>query len=178
MPRAPPRQVASDDEEAEEVREHVRTGHDGQGARGDEENRGDHQPNHVTVAILAQRRPHHLQGLLGSHVVGMMQRRVGVLAQVPEQALLVDVLRDGPQDALLHPPEPRRGDRRLLTARAPAPVFLGVGQHLPETVHQPAKQSTLLKGVHRRRVLGGLAIGLETAPADRDEVDVEHVIRT
>ena len=103
-----------------------------------------------------------------------MQRRLAVLAQMPEQPLLVDVFGDAPQRALPQPPEqgPRVG--RFFAPRAPSPLLLGLRQHVAEAIEQTTKETPLLVRIDGLGVLGGLAIGLEAAPADGDQVDIKH----
>ncbi len=82
----------ADDAEGEVVADDVGPGHEDERGGEDHQDGIDGEPVAVTFAVTLEARARDLQALALSHVGGAMERHLGLMAQVPEQALLGDAV--------------------------------------------------------------------------------------
>src|SRR5689334_23721948 len=79
---------------------------------------------------------HDCGGLRFGHVIGMVEARGLLLAEMPQQLLLGDALRDPAHHAGPHPSE-----RAARHCRAMPALALGIGNHFLEPVDETAEEA-------------------------------------
>ena len=165
----------ADDAEGEVVADHVGSGDEDERGGQDHQDRVDDEPAAVLLEVALQAGAHDLQRPAVGHVRGVMERHLGLMAQVPQQALLGDAVGQPGERTRLHTTDDALRLIEFLGRLRSSTVarLLGGREHRRELMLQPGDQTAF----RRLRVRlgffdGGLAVQFVAIPPERDQ---EHV---
>ena len=168
-------QVVADQPESEIVRDEIRSREKHQQTRENESHGINAQPEAVPVSIPRKLRAKPDGRAYFGHVIGEEQASLGLPAQVPEQPLLADALRNPPHHARLRAGDPAAIDSGPVRGLPVPPLTFGLRQHVRESTPKPL-QHPFWRLCFRRcfRLVRHLAVQLVPVLTDRKQIHI-HV---